>query len=120
MPVLCSAIDEMCFAIDEVQKSSCPTHLESRTTEKAFGVLPAVTLRALFFITDIKHHFPSQGTSANVTFTHTITQFLRESCAGICLWIRGTVVIDPSSRSVYEEFQAADMDDMRSLDISFP
>ena len=28
-------------------------------------------------------------------------------------------MIDPSSRSGYEEFQAADMHDMRSLDISF-
>jgi hypothetical protein len=116
---ICFAIDEMCLEIDEMQNLSCPTHLESRTTEKALSVLPAATLRVLSSIIDTKNRFPSYGTTAIVTFTQTLTQFLRD-CAGIRLWIRETIVIAPSSRSVYEEFQAAGMDNMRSLKYLFP
>jgi hypothetical protein len=56
MRALCSAIDEMCFAIDEMQNSSCP---ESRTTEEALGVQPPATLRVLSSIIDTKCPFSS-------------------------------------------------------------
>jgi hypothetical protein len=91
MRTLCSAIDEMCFAIDDMQNSSCPTHLESESSRCTTG--SNVACPFLHYRHQISFSFVGHVSKRHL---HPI-QFLRDSCAGIRLWIRGTVVIDPSS-----------------------